>query len=192
MKVSNKGLDLIMKYEGCRLNAYKPIPTEKHWTIGYGHYGADVKEGMKISHSQAISLLLKDVKRFERAINMLDRTWTQNEFDALASFAFNCGESNLYKLVSNRNHNQIADAFLLYNKAGGKVLNGLTKRRREERELFMKGYREIPKDIEYEQIAKEVIDGKWGNGKVRKDKLTNAGYDYNAVQTLVNKMITGN
>lgn len=192
MKVSNKGLDLIMKYEGCRLNAYKPIPTEKYWTIGYGHYGADVKEGMKISHAQAISLLLKDVKRFERAINMLDRTWTQNEFDALASFAFNCGESNLYKLVSNRNHNQIADAFLLYNKAGGKVLNGLTKRRREERELFMKGYREIPTDIAYEQVAKEVIEGKWGNGKVRKDKLTKAGYDYNAVQTLVNKMITGN
>ena len=89
-------------------------------------------------------------------------------------------------------HKQIADAFLLYNKAGGKVFNGLTKRRREERALFMKGYKEIPTDIEYEQIAKEVIDGKWGNGKVRKDKLTKAGYDYNAVQTLVNKMITGN
>lgn len=192
MKISNAGLDLIMRFESCRLSAYKPVNTEKYWTIGYGHNGAEVTPNMRITHAQAIRLLQKDIQRFERAINNLDRTWTQNEFDALVSFAFNCGEANLYKLVYNRNHEQIADAFLLYNKAGGKILKGLVKRRQEERALFVKGYREIPTDKDYTTIAKEVIDGKWGNGKVRKDKLTEAGYDYNAVQTLVNKMITGN
>lgn len=191
MITGNAGIDLIMRYEGCRLNAYKPRSTEKYWTIGYGHYGEDVKQGMHISHTQAIILLQKDIKRFERAVNNLDRTWTQNEFDALVSFAYNCGEANLYKLVYNRNHTQIADAFLLYNKAGGKILKGLVNRRQAERALFMKGYKEIPTDKDYVSIAKEVIEGKWGNGKVRKDKLTEAGYDYNSVQTLVNRIITG-
>lgn len=191
MKTGNAGLDLIMRYEGCRLTAYKPVKTEKYWTIGYGHYGAEVTQGMRITHAQAIRLLQNDIKRFERAVNNLDRTWTQNEYDALVSFAFNCGEANLYRLVYNRTHKEIADSFLLYNKAGGKILKGLVKRRQDERALFMRGYKEIPTDKDYEAIAKEVIEGKWGNGKVRKDRLTEAGYDYNAVQTLVNKIVTG-
>lgn len=138
MKLSKEGLELIKKYEGLRLKAYKPVPTEKYWTIGYGHYGADVKEGMVITESYATALLYNDVTRFECAVNNLHREWTQNQFDALVSFAYNCGAANLKKLVAGRNNSQIASAMLLYNKAGGKVLKGLTRRREEESRLFQK------------------------------------------------------
>lgn len=179
-----------MKYEGCRLKAYKPVPTEKYWTIGYGHYGADVSEGMTITHLDAIKLLQKDIKKFEHIVNSKGLNLTQNMFDALVSFTYNCGGANLDKLIYNRSLKEIADAMLKYNKAGGKTLNGLVKRRNEERALFLKDYKEIPTDKQLEQIAREVIDGKWGNGKVRKDRLTEAGYDYKTIQTLVNRIIT--
>ena len=139
MKISENGLNLIKKYEGLRLTAYKPVPWEKYYTIGYGHYGADVKEGETISESMATALLRNDIDRFEVAVNSLHREWNQNQFDALVSFAYNCGAANLKKLVANRTNEQIADKMILYNKAGGKILKGLTKRREEERALFMKG-----------------------------------------------------
>lgn len=184
MKLSKAGINLIKKYEGLRLKAYKPVPTEKYYTIGYGHYGADVSRETIITETQAEELLRADLDKFERAVVSLNRKWTQNQFDALTSFAFNCGATNLKKLVANRDTLQIADAFLLYNKAGGKTLNGLTRRRKEERALFLKN-----NDLEH--IAREVIDGKWGNGRVRKDKLTKAGYNYHEVQMIVNRILTG-
>ena len=190
MKISNAGLNLIMKYEGCRLKAYKPVKTERYWTIGYGHYGADVSEGMVITHADAIKLLQKDIRKFESIVNKKNLNLTQNMFDALVSFTYNCGGANLDLLVYNRSLKEIADAMLKYNKAGGKTLNGLVKRRNEERALFLKDYKEIPTDKDYEKIAREVLDGKWGNGKVRKDRLTEAGYDYKAIQTIVNRLIT--
>lgn len=192
MKISKEGINLIKKYEGLRLKAYKPVQTEQYWTIGYGHYGADVKQGMVISQAYAEKLLKDDIIKFENAVNSLKRNWTQNQFDALTSFAYNCGAGNLKKLVQNRNTQQIADAILLYNKGGGKVLAGLVKRRKEERELFLK--QDTPQSDEDEliAIAQEVIDGRWGNGAVRKRKLYEAGYDYARIQTLVNKLLTGN
>lgn len=189
MKASNNCYNLIMKFEGCRLTAYKPIPQETYWTIGYGHYGKDVKQGMVITQTQALSYLMCDVKRFENAVNKLNLMLTQNQFDALVSFTYNCGEANLKALVKNRTLTQIADAMLLYNKGSGKVLKGLVKRRQEERTLFLKGYKEcIPTD-DLKAIANEVINGKWGNGADRKRRLTEAGYDYKAVQSLVNQLI---
>ena len=139
MKLSKEGLELIKRYEGLRLKAYKPVPTEKYWTIGYGHYGSDVKEGMEITESYATTLLRNDVNRFECAVNDLHREWKQNQFDALVSFAYNCGAANLKKLVADRTNDEIAKKMILYNKAGGVVLKGLTRRREEERRLFLKG-----------------------------------------------------
>lgn len=191
MKTSKNGIELIKKFEGCRLTAYKPVITEKYYTIGYGHYGADVKQGMKITHAQADAYLKADLVKFENSVNSLNLTLTQNQFDALVSFTYNCGAGNLKKLVQGRNLREIADAFLLYNKAGGKVLKGLTTRRNEERRLFLKGYVEYVNNTDIEQVAREVIDGKWGNGADRKRRLTEAGYNYSQVQTLVNKLITG-
>lgn len=138
MNISKEGLNLIKCYEGLRLKAYKPVPTEKYWTIGYGHYGADVTYSMVITEQKAEELLSADVHKFEKAVESLGRTWTQNQFDALVSFAYNCGAANLKRLVANRTPNVIAEKMLLYNKAGGKVLNGLVRRRKEERELFLR------------------------------------------------------
>lgn len=139
MKISDNGIALIKKYEGCKLHAYKPVPTEKYYTIGYGHYGADVKEDDIISETYAEALLRLDLDKFCAQVNALDRSWTQNQFDALVSFTYNCGAANLKRLVANRTNAQIAEAIPRYNKAGGKVLKGLQRRRADEQALFMRG-----------------------------------------------------
>lgn len=184
MKISKSGLNLIKSFEGLRLKAYKPVATEKYYTIGYGHYGADVSRETTITKEQAEQLLKSDIMKFEKAVTDLNLKLEQCEFDALTSFAYNCGIGNLKRLVAGRNKLQIADALLLYTKAGGKTLNGLVLRRKKERELFLS-------NDNTETIAKEVINGKWGNGAERKRRLTEAGYDYNRVQMYVNKLLTG-
>ena len=139
MKISKRGLELIKKYEGCKLTSYKDAVGV--WTIGYGHTKG-VKRGQTITEDEAEKLLKEDVAEFETLVNLLILTkykFNQNEYDALVSFAFNLGGGNLQKLTANgkRNKGQIADSIPLYNKAGGKVLSGLTKRRKEEQKLFL-------------------------------------------------------
>lgn len=142
MNISQEGINLIKNFEGIRLQAYKAVPSEEYYTIGIGHYGPDVSKDMIISEEQAYELFRTDVKRFENYVNNLGLDLNQNQFDALVSFAYNCGPGNLKKLVTGRTLPEIADAFLLYNKAGGKVYNGLTRRRNSERELFLKDIEE--------------------------------------------------
>ncbi len=137
MTTSKAGIALIKRYEGCRLQAYKPISAERYYTIGYGHYGPDVAPNMVISQAEAEAILVNDLKKYEQAVNSTGLTLNQSQFDALVSFAYNCGVGNLKKLVANRTPEQIADAMLMYNKGSGKVLPGLTKRRQEERALFL-------------------------------------------------------
>lgn len=138
MKTGEAGINLIKSFEGLRLNAYKPVSTEKYYTIGYGHYGADVQPDMVITNAYAEALLRLDLDKFERAVNSYERNWNQNQFDALVSFAFNCGVGNLKKLVTNRTNAQIAQAIVKYNRAGGKVLKGLIRRREAEQALFLR------------------------------------------------------
>ena len=139
MKLSNNGLELIKKFEGCRLTAYKCFSHEKYYTIGYGHYGADVKAGQTITQQQADELLRKDVARFEKSVNKIQQVkGLQNAFDALVSFTYNCGEGNLKTLCDGRDLHTIADKILLYNKSGGVKITGLVKRRTEERALLMR------------------------------------------------------
>ena len=141
MQTSEKGLDLIRKYEGLRLVAYV-CPGGK-LTIGYGHTGPDVTTGKKIDEEEADALLLKDVQRFEKAINgMVTVPVSQGMFDALISFSFNLGagslkSSTLLKKLNADNRKGAADEFLKWNKAKGKVLAGLAARRKSERELFL-------------------------------------------------------
>lgn len=139
MKTSQNGINLIKQFEGCRLTAYKPVAAEKYYTIGYGHYGADVAPGMKITQAQADAFLVSDLQKFESAVNATGLKLNQNQFDALVSFAYNCGAGNLKKLVTGRTLTQIADAMLAYNKGSGKVLPGLVRRRQAERTLFLSG-----------------------------------------------------
>ncbi len=141
MRVSEAGLAIIRKFEGLRLSAYL-CPAEK-LTIGYGHTGADVKRGMKISVEQANELLLGDVAKFERSVNeLVTVAMTQGMFDALVCFAFNLGagslkSSTLQKKLNSGDKLGAAEEFQKWNKALGKVLPGLTARRSAERELFL-------------------------------------------------------
>lgn len=133
MKTSENGLNLIKEFEGLRLTAYRCAAGV--WTIGYGHTSG-VKEGDEITHEQAEDFLLSDIKSAEKSVNSYGSRFNQNQFDALVSFTFNCGAGNLAKLISDRSNDQIGEALLLYNKAGGKLLNGLVRRRSAERALY--------------------------------------------------------
>lgn len=197
MKISEKGLNLIKSFEGCKLTAYKdPYGV---LTIGYGHTKG-VKSTDKITQTKADEFLKEDVATSEKAVNNLSKWYkfNQNEFDALVSFTFNCGSGNLLKLVKNgkRNKGQIADAILLYNKSGGQVLSGLNKRRKAERQLFCTATTtatvtptQTPKKKTTEEIAREVIKGLWGNGQERKDRLRASGYNPSTIQKKVNELL---
>ena len=139
MKISKAGIDFIIGFEGFSAKACKCVSTENYYTIGYGHYGADVKKDDTITREEARKLLEADLLSFEKKVSKYDSKYdfNQNEFDALVSFAYNVG--NIDQLTANgtRSRDKIAECMLLYNKSGGKVLNGLTKRRKAERELFL-------------------------------------------------------
>lgn len=135
-----KGLALIKKFEGCRLEAYK-CPGGV-WTIGYGHTSG-VKQGQRITKTQAEEYLKSDLKVYEGYVNKYVKVkLNQNQFDALVSFTYNCGGGSLKKslLLTKLNkgdYEGAANEFLRWNKASGKVLVGLVKRRKEERSLFL-------------------------------------------------------
>lgn len=139
MKISKAGIDFIIGFEGFSAKACKCVSTEKYYTIGYGHYGADVKKDDTITREEARKLLEADLLSFEKKVSKYDSKYdfNQNEFDALVSFAYNVG--NIDQLTANgtRSRDKISECMLLYNKSGGKVLNGLTKRRKAERDLFL-------------------------------------------------------
>lgn len=147
MKISDKGLALIKRWEGLRLESY--LCPAKVWTIGYGSTGPHVKQGMVITEAEAEALLRKDVARFEDGVNHIVGPCTQGQFDALVSFAFNLGLGALMSSTLLKRHKagdfaRAADAFLSWNKARqgwpkGKlvVLPGLTKRRAAERQIYL-------------------------------------------------------
>lgn len=146
MKTSKQGLQLIAKFEGFRAEAYLDavgVPT-----IGYGNTfypdGRKVKIGdPRITKKEALCLLKVIVKDFEGYVNeAVTRELNQNQFDALVSFAYNLGSGNLNsstllkKINANPCDPSIADEFGKWVYAGGKVLNGLVRRRKAEAELY--------------------------------------------------------
>lgn len=137
LKTGQAGLNLIKQFEGCRLTAYKCLAGV--WTIGYGHT-AGVTAGQTITQAEADKMLLEDIEKYEKKVNKYyDRyRWKQNEFDALVSFAFNLGSIDQLTAGGTRSRAVIAEKILLYNKAAGKELAGLARRRQAERELFLK------------------------------------------------------
>lgn len=142
---SKNGINLIKKYEGCVLKAYK-CPANV-WTIGYGHTSG-VKEGQKITKAQAEKYLKKDLVKYEKSVNKLVIVdLNQNQFDALISFTYNVGmgnlgKSTLLKKLNDNNYIGASTEFLKWNKAvvngKKKELKGLTKRRKAEKKLFLK------------------------------------------------------
>ncbi len=141
MKISEQGVDLIKSFESCKLSAYKALSSEEYYTIGWGHYGADVKAGQTISQEKADALLFSDLQQFVKYTNHYTKSLKldQNQFDALVSFCYNCGPGTLKKLVGGRTEEEIAEHITDYTKSDGKVIKGLVRRRQEEKELFCRG-----------------------------------------------------
>ena len=135
-------LEIIRDFEGLRLRAYPDLTGIL--TIAWGHTGPDVYEGQVITQDEAEDLLDADVLKVEQNIKLVVKV-PLNEYQsaALISFTFNLGignlkKSTLLKKLNNKDYNGAADEFLRWNKAGGKVYEGLTRRRTAERKLFLK------------------------------------------------------
>ena len=140
MKTSQEGISLIKRFEGCKLIVYlDPVGIP---TAGYGTTKGLTKAmiGQPITQAQADQWLKEDLEKFEKKVAKYDPTyhWTQSEWNSLVCFCYNVGSIDKLTAYGTRTKKQIADAMLNYNKAGGKVLNGLTKRRQAERELFLR------------------------------------------------------
>lgn len=191
IKAGKECIELIKKYEGCRLTAYRCAANVL--TIGYGHTGG-LKEGQKITQAQAEAYLEKDLEKFEALVEKYDSRyrWRQNEFDALVSFAYNIGSIDKLTANGTRDRATVADKMLEYNKINGKIHAGLSNRRKEERELFLFGAVQgnsiikrstikkgsSGKDVEYlqEYLSEKgyyigTIDGKFGDLLLRSAKL---------------------
>ena len=158
--VGADGMALIKSFESCRLEAYKVLASEQYYTIGWGHYGPDVTEGMKITQEEADAMFVNDLKKYEGYLNTFLESngifVNQSQYDALLSFTYNLGNiwaSSIYPqfqlksiLINgpqNYTEESIRDAFAGWNRSGGKVLEGLTRRRKAEADLFLRD-RSIP------------------------------------------------
>ncbi len=145
MQTSEKGIALIKQFEGCKLTAYQD--SVGVWTIGYGWTqpveGKPIRAGMTIKQETAERLLKTGLVSYESDLSRLVKVGlTQGQFDALVSFTYNLGArslstSTLLRKINAGDYTGAADEFLRWNKAGGKVLNGLTRRREAERALFL-------------------------------------------------------
>lgn len=144
MRTSPAGISLIKEFEGIRLQAYK-CPAGI-WTIGIGHTSAagspTVTPNMTISPRQAEDILARDLRKYENAVtDYVTVPLTQNQFDSLVSFAFNCGigalkNSTLLRRLNRGEYDAVPSELMKWNKAGGKELTGLTRRRRAEAKLW--------------------------------------------------------
>lgn len=145
MQTSDKGIALIKEFEGCKLTAYQD--SVGVWTIGYGWTqpvdGKPIRAGMTINQETAERLLKTGLVSYESDVSRLVKVGlTQGQFDALVSFTYNLGArslstSTLLRKLNAGDYVGAADEFMRWNKAGGKVLNGLTRRREAERALFL-------------------------------------------------------
>jgi len=131
--ITPAGLRLIQNYEGVRLKAYRDAV--QVLTIGYGHTGPDVTDGLEITQARADELLRQDVARFERGVeDALTRAATAGQFDAMVSLAFNIGlgafrSSTLLRLFNEGKPREAAQQFGEWVMAGPQVLRGLVRRR---------------------------------------------------------------
>ena len=139
MKISLEGLGLIKKFEGCELEAYKCAAGV--WTIGYGSTKG-VKEGDSLTQEDADKLLRHEMNEYEGYIkDMVKIDLKQNEFDSLVSWVFNLGPANLktstmLKVINDNKLEEVPSQMKRWNKANGKVLEGLIRRREAEALLF--------------------------------------------------------
>lgn len=145
MKMNKAGIDLIKRFEGCKLTAYPdPGSGGDPITIGYGATGPGIKPGVVWSQAQADKRLEDDLNTFSNQVKAcLTCSLSENEFSAVVSLVYNIGignfkKSTLLKLLNGNAEKGLAGTeFLRWNKANGVVLNGLTRRRAAEKKLFL-------------------------------------------------------
>lgn len=199
MEISKAGLDLIKSFEGLRLEAYPdPGTGGEPWTIGYGHTGG-VKPGTKIKQENAEQLLKLDLARFELAVDKLITVpLTQNEFDALVSFAFNVGEGALEESTLRKRLNKgepkekvFREELPRWNKGGSGVLEGLTRRRAAEVKLAtsgnpVQGANEVSflenTAIHYQGLPHQIASYRWLECHLPKDILEEFKARYRGLQ----------
>lgn len=139
MNIGTKGLEMIKHFEGLELNAYQCAAGV--WTIGYGHT-KDVQQGMVISEDTANEMLVEELNEYESYITgLVTVELNQNQFDAMVSWVYNLGVGNLkastlLKVLNAGDYAGVPAQIMRWNKAGGKVLEGLTRRRQAEADLF--------------------------------------------------------
>jgi lysozyme len=146
MKMTKAGLDLVKTFEGFRAKSYR-CPAGV-WTIGYGHTSMagkpDVKPGMVISKAEGERILMNDLRVYEAGVrSAIKVNLTPNQYSACVSLCYNIGvgafrRSSVARFCNRSQWKNAADAFALWNKAGGKVLPGLVRRRAAEAALFLK------------------------------------------------------
>lgn len=191
MRISQRGIDLIKGFEGCVLHAYKCTPSEEYYTIGYGHYGADVRPDSTITKTIAEIMLKDDLVKYETLVNIYSGyNFNQNEFDALVSFAYNIGSIKQLTKDGTRTKAEIVDAMLLYtHDSAGNELEGLVKRRKAEHDLFIEPVTAITDGYSEQttigELVTDIINGKFGIMGTRKNNL------FDLLQSFVNKRLRG-
>ena len=139
MKISQYGIDLIKHFEGCELQAYQCAAGV--WTIGYGHTKG-VQPGDQWSEDHANHMLEVELEEYENYVSTaVTVPLSQNQFDALVSWVYNLGNGNLtsstmLKVLNSGDYAGVPAQIKRWNKAGGKVLEGLTRRRQAEADMF--------------------------------------------------------
>ena len=142
-RVSKAGVDLIHSFESCKLTAYPdPGSRDGHpWTIGWGSTGPGIAKGVVWTQAQADARFAADLGRFEKAVALMAPVTTQNQFDALVSFAYNVGlaalnDSTLLRMHKAGDYAGAKAQFARWDKNDGKVMKGLARRRAAEAALY--------------------------------------------------------
>lgn len=174
--ISQNCLDLIKKWEGCYLTAYQD--SVGVWTIGYGTTNADksitdttIKKGLKISQKTADKWLKNSLNQKYLPLVLKYNSkynWNQNQLDALVSFAYNIGSIDQLTANGSRTISQISSHITAYNKAGGRVLTGLTNRRKDEKALFDKKVAAVTSTKVMIQVTSDKLNIRSGAGTSNK------------------------
>jgi lysozyme len=186
MKIDQTAKDFIVGFEGVRLKAYQD--SVGVWTIGVGSTYPTVQPGQVITQQEAMDRFDRDISKFETGVtNLVKVQLEQCQFDALVSFAFNVGlgnlaKSTLLKKVNAGQFNQVPSEFLKWDKAGGRSLPGLTRRRHAEAAMFAKAHgTEAPNEEESSAEpdlptpSKSMAQSKEGNTAAISGALASAG-----------------
>lgn len=189
MLVSNNCLNMITEFEGFSERAYWD---GDGYSIGYGHHGNDVQSDDYVTPEHAYKLLIDDVLRFEKHVGEYDYIyhWTQNEFDALVSFAYNIGSIDQLTQDGTRTKKEIAEHMVNYIYFEDKPNEGLRRRRQAEHDLFINEdstpvncttFNEYTEDTTIKTIVDDILLDKFGKDEVRKNNI------YELIQSFVNK-----